>query len=188
MPDIPKSLDDLLTNVFQDGQPDGSITPQDVRDLIVSIADAPYGSIHIEPGAAETNISNVGEYIKAAGASVLIQSNRMDMPANNRLRYTGAIPYHFRIAASSSAFAASNNKLFAFQFFIFDDSLGIGELAIPSQVNSKFGSSGDQSASSVHFDAVLDTNDYVEFHVANLTDSTNITLEHMYLSMAGRLV
>jgi hypothetical protein len=37
MVDTVRTLEDLLTNVFQDGQADGSISAQDIRDLLVSI-------------------------------------------------------------------------------------------------------------------------------------------------------
>lgn len=39
MADTIRSYSDLLTALFQDGQAAGAITPQDVRDLIVSIQD-----------------------------------------------------------------------------------------------------------------------------------------------------
>jgi hypothetical protein len=43
MTDTVRTIPDLLTNLFQDGQAPGSITPQDERDMILSLACAlPY--------------------------------------------------------------------------------------------------------------------------------------------------
>lgn len=38
MPDTLRTTTELLTSLFHDGQVNGSITPQDIRDLIVSVA------------------------------------------------------------------------------------------------------------------------------------------------------
>lgn len=185
MADTQKPLSVLLGTVFKDDQAESSITPSDIRDLIVSIGQIPFGGIHTLSPGIETSISAINTYNKLAGDSELIEARNMDMPENGRLRYTGSIPYHFRVASSQSMVAAGSNKVFGFQFFIFNDSASSGALLEPSQMNRKMGAAGDEGSISLHWDVILDTNDYIELWVENRTDDTNITVEHLYLSAVG---
>ena len=59
MADSQRTLTDLLTNLFQDGQADGAISEQDMRDLIVSIGQPPRGGMFIS-SAIETDLNGAG--------------------------------------------------------------------------------------------------------------------------------
>ena len=56
---------------------------------------------------------------------------------------------------------------------------------LPAQVKRKVGTGADLGAASVHADAVLSENDYVELKVANTTSISNITLENAYCFVMG---
>ena len=49
----------------------------------------------------------------------------------------------------------------------------------------KVGTGSDLGAGSVHADAMLNQNDYVELKVANTTSITNITLQNVYCFVMG---
>ena len=184
MPDTQRSLSDLLTALFQDGQAVSSITPQDVRDLIVSVGQIPYGGIY-SLAPVETIIPSSNTYVKALGTTQNNNLRNFDMPVDNRLRYTGALPYHMHIALTLSMMAAGNNKLAGFKMFKFDDSAGTGALIDGSVVRRFIATGSDEGSTALHWDVVLDNNDYLELHVANLTDATNITVSNMYLFAVG---
>lgn len=184
MVDTPRTLAQLA-NIFRDGQSESSISEQDQRDMIVTLGQVPFGGIHITLPNIETNISTINTYVKLAGNSEIIANRNMDMPENGRLRYIGIVPYHFRIATSSSVIATGSNKVFGFQFFIFDDSASSGALIVESQINRKMGAAGDEGSISLHWDVIMEPNDYVELWVENRTDNTNVTIDHLYLSAVG---
>ncbi len=184
MADTQRPLSDLLTTLFQDGQPDDSITAQHIRDAIVSIGSWPYGSMYtLTP--IETVISTPGAYVKGACQTQINNLRNFDMPADNRLRYTGLIPYHMHIACSISMTAAGNNLKASFKMFHWDDSASSGAVADGSEVNRFIGTGADEGSTAVHWDVVMDTNDYLEMHIANLTNTDNITLSNLYLFAMG---
>lgn len=187
MTDTYKTLSQLLTTMFQDGQSVGAITPQDMRDLIISAAQVPYGGMHTLT-SLETTINTASVYEKGNCTSQISNLRNFDMPDNNRLRYIGTIPYHMHIACSISMKTAGNGKLASFKLFHFDDSVGSGAVIDGSQVNRFVSVGADEGSTALHWDVVLDTNDYLELHVANLTDNTNITISNFYMFAVGMLV
>lgn len=184
MTDQYRSQSDLLATLFKDDQPVESITAQDMRDLIISLGALPFGGIYTLV-SAETTISSAGAYVKDEGTTQTSNLRNMDMPASNRLRYLGLVPYHFHIACSLSTTAAGNNKLLSFKLFHWDDSLGTGSVLSGSQVNRFIAVGADEGSTALHFDMMLEQNDYLELHVANLTDATDLTLTNFYLFAMG---
>lgn len=186
MADTYRTLSQLLTTLFQDGQAASSISAQDVRDLIISIGQSPYGGMYTL-SSIETVISSVGVYTKGLCTSQISNLRNFDMPADNRLRYIGTIPYHMHIACTISMTAAGNQKLASFKLFHFDDSISSGALIDGSRVNRFIAAGADEGSTAIHWDVILDTNDYLELHVANLSDSTNITISNFYMFAMGVL-
>lgn len=184
MPDTQRSLNDLLTTLFQDGQPANSMNAQDVRDAIVSLGRWPFGSIFTLT-SIETEISSSGVYVKGACQTQINNVRNFDMPADNRLRYLGLIPYHMHIACSISMTAAGNNLKTSFKLFHWDDSASSGSVIDGSRVNRFMATGADEGSTALHWDVIMDTNDYLEIHIANLTNTVNITLEHLYLFAMG---
>ena len=184
MADTQRSLNELLTILFPDGQPDDSITAQDIRDAIVSIGQWPFGSIFtLTP--IETEISSAGAYVKGLCQTQINNVRNFDMPADNRLRYIGLIPFHMHIACSISMTSAGNNLKASFKLFHWDDSASAGAVIDGSRVNRFIGTGADEGSTALHWDVLMETNDYLEMHIANLTNTDNITLENLYLFATG---
>lgn len=184
MVDTPRTLTDLLTNIFPDGLPDNSIAAQQIRDLIVSLGQVPFGGIYTDT-PVETVIGSMGAYVKALGTTQANNLRNMDMPTDNRLRFKGAVPYHVHLACSISMKSEGNNNLAAFKLYFYDDSASAGALIDGSQVNRYIGTGADEGSTALHWDLVMDVNDYLELHVANLTNNGNITVSNFYLFGMG---
>lgn len=178
MADTVRSVSDLLTNLFQDGQTAGSVTPQDVRDLIVSL-EAPHAEFHTNV-AAETTIAAIDTFVKAAGSTTLFTSHLMDMPVDNRLRNISSVAArHFTVICSLSFTTAGNNKLIRFRLA----KGGVSEAA--SEIRNKSATGSDEGTVTLITHMDLDENEFVELWLANGTDGTNITIERMTIIALG---
>ncbi len=156
----------------------GDISEQDLRDVVVSLADS-YGGMRIS-SAVETSIALVSTPVKCLGTTTISSAARdMDMPANNRLRYIGAPTRYHEMTMALSVISASSNKVFG--FYIAKN----GTVDAASLITRKQGTSSDVGALSLTFHVGLATNDYVELFVENQTDATNITVNQMIMSMRG---
>lgn len=186
MADVQRTLTQLLA-IFADGQGVGSITPQDARDLIVSSAQIPFGSIYTDT-PIETIIGTQGVYVKGACTTQSNNLRNFDMPANNRLRYIGLIPYHMHIACSLSMTSAGSNLNASFKLYLYDDSESSGAVIDGSQVNRHIATGSDEGSTALHWDVEMHTNDYLELHVANLTNTSNITLSNLYMFALGMVI
>ncbi len=186
MPDTVRTQSDLLTNLFQDGQ-DRGITAQDMRDFIVSIT-PPFGGLYFST-AAVTTISVAGTYVKAAGTTTATNlSSDITMPANNRLQYNGVAQKHFHIVAQASVdLASGTNQDIGLQVWRYDNSAASGALLAHSEARTTVAGT-DVIQITTHADAVLDTSDYIELHIANNTGTPNITVEFGYLFLVGMLM
>ncbi len=184
MPDTPRTLTDLLTNLFQDGQVNGAISEQDFRDLIVTLGEPPRGSIH-RLVAAPTIISEAGTFVKVAGTTQLNLLRGMDMPASNRLRYTGAIPSHFHLSCHLAYTMADINDVADFKFYIYDDSAGTGAVVDGSAIPQSSPVGTNVESLAMFWDVVLEQNDYIEIHAANKSDTDNLTVTEMYFRAVG---
>ncbi len=155
-------------------------------DEIYRVARVPYGGLFLTT-PVETVISSTGAYVKALGTTTGHLFRDFDMPVNNRLRYTGRPAYHMHISCSISMITAGNQKKPSFKLFLWDDSAGSGALADGSQVNRFVATGADEGSTALHWDMMLNTNDYVELHVANLTDTTNVTVTNIYMFLMGMI-
>jgi hypothetical protein len=187
MTDTVRSQSDLLTALFQDGQTAG-ISAQDMRDLIVSFAQ-PYGGLYFSTPAA-TTVSASGTYYKAAGTTTTTNLRLVDDAGgtNNRLRYTGTIPLHFTVSAQVSlSFAAGTNQVAGLEIWHYDESGSAGALVASSQAKT-FAAGTEINSLSAVCDLTLDTNDYIEIHIANHTGTENMQVDLGSLYIEGKLV
>lgn len=168
----------LLASLFQEGQAANSITAQDMRDLIVSIRPG-FGECSMQSNATATTISSSGTYYKVAGTTALSGNEYLvgNGSASNRLKYTGTPTRLALIDATIGFQAASNNKNISFKLYLYDDSGASGAVIATTLITHHYGS----AANTVHIQgsAMMATNDYIEIHVANETDSTNVTVTNM---------
>ena len=91
MTDTSRTVSNLVTNLFQDGQAAGSITPQDLRDFIET-TQGKQGSMYVSsPGS--TTISVAGTYVEGTAGTWTLSTaptaNEFDENTDGRLRYTG---------------------------------------------------------------------------------------------------
>lgn len=189
MADTVRTQSDLLANLFQDGQAAGSITAQDVRDLIVSLSPS-FGSTSMQGNTTATSISVAGTYVKVAGTTTLLGNENSfddDSSISNRLRYTGTPTRHCMVEASVSFEATSNNQTVAFKIYKYDDSATSGALIDESLVTRFVANSGQIGVVVLMVDVELDTNDYLEVHVTNETSTVNVTVDDMYFRVTGHI-
>lgn len=170
---------DLITNLFQDGQAAGSITPSDMRDYIDSVV-MPFGSLSMTTPAA-TTVSVAGTYVKAAGTTTISSTVEevSDGSVNNRLIYTGTPDRHFMIEASVSMTTASNSQIVGMKIAkngtVLDDTI----------VRRKVGTGSDLGAAGVQGDVQLSTNDFIELWITNESSASTVTIETLNLFIAG---
>ena len=181
MADTKRTAADLLTNLFQDGQAPGSITPQDMRDLIESMK-APCGGQYYESNATVTTLTAQNTWYKVAGTtSAGATSVDMDVATtSNKLIYTGTPDRHFRLESNFSFICSGNNQeiQFAWKYN--------GATMLPAIVSRFVATGADVGSTACHADKVMSTNDYVELFARNVTGaSTTITVKYLYLFGMG---
>lgn len=181
MVDTQRSKAELLT-IFADGQAAGSITPQNMRDLVTSMVNS-HGAMAITSTAA-TTIGTPDTYVKAAGGTGVPAGEdnlNFSHPISNKLVYSGRTPVHSYISGSVSISAAGANKQVGIKVakngVVIDDSMVLRDI----------GPSGDVAAMSFHIGLSLETDDFVELFVTNTTDTTSLTVEAMYFHVDGEI-
>jgi len=120
-------------------------------------------------------VLTLNTWTKAAGTSTEAAAHPDFTHSNNRFTYTGANNIIIHGFASFSVTAATNNKVFEF---------GVaknGTIVTPSIMRRKISTGADVGTGALHFVITMATNDYFEFFIRNITDSTNATLELMNL-------
>lgn len=179
MPDTKRLSSDLITNLFQDGQAAGSITPQDMRDFIVSLL-TPYGGFEMEDNATTTSLTTQNTWYKVAGATDVTNVRDMDASTiDNRIINDGLISTHFHIVATASFICSANNQ--EIEFAIAKN----GTPVAPKQ-SRKAGVGADVGAVAPHADVALTTSDYVEVYARNATSAgATITVTDLYMFAMG---
>lgn len=178
MAETPRTIATLLTDLFRDGQDEGSINPQDMRDLIVSLIPS-IGAIFFST-PVETIISMQGEKVLALGTTTLTTTpHDIDMPQNNRIRYTGTVAKHFVIDAAISSISAGNNKNIEYQIF------KNGSPLIETLMGRAHGTGSAAGAIPLTTNVDMEPNDFLELFVSNESDDTNITIKNGTINMIG---
>lgn len=179
MADTQRTKTDLIDNIFPDGQANGSITAQDMRDLIESVTPS-IGSMYFSTPSATTISVATTEY-KAAGTTTLESGSghRFSMPVDNRLIYTGTATNDCLINVSFSATVDGNNQ--DLRFMIYQN----GAKDAGSEVSRTWGTGTDVGSASISFYKHMDTNDYVELYIANDTGTNDITITKCMFSILG---
>lgn len=146
----------------------------------------PYMGIYFSTPAV-TTITVQGQYEKALGTTT-ITNNSASMDANgvnNRIRYTGATAKHFHIVSQASvALASGNNQDIGIQVWRYDSSGAAGALLTHSEAHTTIAST-DVVQITTHADVMLDTNDYIELHVANHSGTPDVTVQYGYIFAMG---
>jgi len=139
----------------------------------------PHANAYYEDNVTATVIVAIDAFVKPAGSWLSSSSEEFTVDATGKLTYTGTIEKHFHIVSNFDMTTASNSQIIAFRWF------KNGTTPLPAQVKRKVGTGSDLGAASVHADAMLNENDYVELKVANATSISNITLQNVYCFVMG---
>jgi len=146
-----------------------------------------YGSIYVS-SSAETTISGADTWTKAAGTTTAVSLNRFTMPADNRLYYTGVADCHIHgVVSFTSSIASGTNKVLGYGAYHYDDSGASGSVLAHSEMRRNHGNT-DIGTGAIHFDVTMETDDYVEFYMKNVTDTVNCTADYMYMFVMGMYV
>lgn len=188
MADTQRSKSDIATLLADNTTQ--AISPQDVRDFMESLHFS-FGSMYFS-SSAETTISVANTFYKAAGTTTDVNLHRFSgktaLAVDNRLKYTGTPDVHIHGACSFSVSVASGtNKLVEVGIWHWDDSAASGSILAHSIIETNQTTTAVQSSAS-HFDLVMSTNDYIELHVSNETDTVNVTVQYGYLFMLGMFI
>jgi hypothetical protein len=165
------------------------ISPQDLRDLLESVAPS-FGSLYVTTPAA-TTISGSGVWTKALGTTTDVSTHRFSgktiLGVDNRLRYDGIAETHLHavITFSMSVATGSNISVEAAAYH-YDASAVSGSIIAHSIVSHTLASTSIETGA-LHFDIMVDTNDYLEFHLRNMTNTTSLTVNNLYLFAMGML-
>ena len=156
----------------------GDISPQDLRDFLVSAAPE-YGGLYISSSAA-TTIGGAGTPTKASGTTASIgASSNITVATTNRITYTGAADIAVIVLFACSMTCASSTV-----------TLGIsvaenGTQIASTEVFRKIGTGSDQGAASTFGIATLSQNDYVEMFVTNEDGTGAVTLTKGIFAVLG---
>lgn len=176
-----------MTTTTRDGltAEDGDIIYNNTTDTLqarvdgawvdAAAASPDHGCMYISTPAA-TTISTADTPVKVAGTHTLDMSNNFDEPVDGRLRYTGEATKTFFVNAAISMTGGNNNT---YSFYIAKN----GTVNPATQVQRKLSTGADVGALALFGCVSLATNDYIEIFVENNGDTTNMTAEHMYVSV-----
>lgn len=158
-------------------QTSGQISPQDVRDMLVTLA-IKYGEIYISTASA-TTVSNTTDYFDVAGTYTLGEAKQFDMNTNGQLRYTGTPTVEVLIFGNLSMTIAGNNDV------IHLEARKNGTDIAGSDAMRKVGTGTDVGAMSIVGITSMATNDYLTLAVRNETAADNITGEEGHILAVG---
>lgn len=156
----------------------------DARGLQTQTDETANMAYYISSSSA-TTISTVNTWTKVAGTTTAVNAFRFDDDSgtSNRARYLGTQTVDKQINVSLSATSANNNKVYEVAIYKYDDSAASGAIATQSIQSRKIATGADVGQFSITALIEMDTNDYVEVHIRNVTDTDNPTVEYMNLSI-----
>ena len=157
------------------------ISPQDVRDMLVSLVSAHGGLAITTP--VQTSITNAN-WTPLAGTWDLnpLTDDHFVEAANGQLQYSGTPPTRIAtITATISPAAAVKDK--EFEFAIAKN----GTVLNDSIVGCWFTVLGKPRSVAVQALTNMSTNDYVALMVRGITDTTNITADYANLQVSAKI-
>lgn len=181
MPDTPRTLATLL-GLLADNTT-GNITPQVMRDLLVSVYPS-RGQLELAPGgSAATSFASAGVYTPLAGTTVLdtaVCTSCVSMPGNGQLRWEKASTHVLLANATLEVLPAANNKRYTFTF-------AKNGTAIPTLAFTAFYGNLSGNPAGVFLSGLIPIaeDDIISVVVKNDTDTTAITAQVLTLSGVG---
>ena len=162
----------LADNTSQD------ISAQDVRDIVETLKPG-YGQMWLS-ATDESSIGVAGTYVKAAGTTTLTTdpaAATWSMPANNRLQYGGTADRLAVVSCSFSMQAAGAVVDLSWR-------LAKGGVTIPdTEITRRVTNTAQNGAASVTGLVSVSNGDYIELWVTNDTNTTNLTVMKMTMTV-----
>jgi hypothetical protein len=171
-----------LLEIFKDGQLPGSITPEDVRDLIISLTPTSATGRFTSPAVIE--IATIGTMTSpSSGTSAIINAtDDIIMPQDGRIQYIGSAARHFIISVSISATVDATNEDLRFQ-------LTRNGLAMAETIIGRSWDAGtDEGSLSIITGTILLEDDYIEIQAANDSSTADITIVNGVIVMHGTIM
>lgn len=197
MADTSRSKSTLLTSLFPDGRrfrqrewtPFSVVDMQEIRDLITSFA-PPFMGLYVSTPTT-TTITTQSVYVKVAGTTTVTNKSDDfddDSGTSNRARFIGVSPRHMHVVAQASVAPVSGtNQEFALQVWHYDDSAASGSYLAHSIARTTLAALSVEQITT-HADVMMDTNDYLEIHIANNSSTVDVNVENLYLFAVGMIV
>lgn len=141
----------------------------------------PMGEITMVNNATATDITVQSTEVKVAGTTTLTSGvNLFDMPATNRLRYTGSVTALMHVACTISYVVASgtNQEL---EFRIYKNGNPIAESEILDTCSAATGN----ESTAIHVFVSMAQNEYLELWCANNSGTGDITVKTLNLFALG---
>lgn len=139
-----------------------------------------FGTIFIDSGDEDETSLSEDTPVKADGTTTLVDANDVDMPANNRLRYTGTDTQTFFVSCNISKQADGNKKQYLY-------SIRKNGSDVPSILAAEHhvegNSSNELNSTTITGTVELATNDYVELWVENIENGDDVTIWYMNMTI-----
>lgn len=181
MSETPRSLTQLLTALADNTV--GAITPEDIRDVVVSLYPS-RGQITLQTPAA-TTFSGAGVYTSVKGTTILdtaVCSTCITMPANGVIKVAKAQNQIVLANATLEVLPASNNKRYTFTF-------AKNGTAIPELAFTDYYGNLHNNPEGVFLSGLIPivANDEISVVVRNDSDTTSITAQVLTTSILGAM-
>ncbi len=135
-----------------------------------------FANYYMTNNATATTIAASNTAYKISGTTTANSINQKFSHSNNRATYTGQIVRDFEVSAIVS-FTTGNNKVIG--LYVAKN----GTVITESEMYATASGSGRAESISVQTIVQLQENDYIELFVENETDTTNVTVEYLNLTV-----
>ena len=169
-----------LMALFASNQPAKSITPDRVRDLIMTVQGT-WAALN-KTGGAQVTALTLNEWAKINVTTELAPNSAgFSMPQSNRITCGCSIPAVVSVTANIGFEDGANTA--------FQAAIALNGDIIPSSIRTvRLGSGGDKQEAVLFTDYVSGAGDYVEVWVRNITNNNDLTVSQYYLSVSGRII
>jgi len=161
----------------------GDISPEDIRDCVVSLNPSRGQLEIVSGGSAATTFASSNTYVKVAGTTALdttIDSTSVSQPSNGVLKVLKNVQQIMLVNATLEVLPAANNKRYTFTFA--KNGVPVAGLAYTVFYGNLSGNPAGVFLSGL---LPMTYNDELSLVVKNGTDTTSITASVYTLSLIG---
>ena len=181
MVNIVRTQADLLDNLFQTGQPDGSITSGDLLDLIVSLTPSSACGHFSSPAVVDIITQSTWTGVSSGTSTLINNTVDISMPQDGRIHYDGTTDRYFMISVSLSVTVVGNNQ--DLQFRLTKNGISISHTV----ASRSWGTGADEGSLSIITEEILSAGDYIEIEATNNTSTGDITFQNGTIVLHGHI-